>query len=61
MSISKNLQKRPLECLRLASELLYLARETPYPELKAQFTRMAAMWSNQVNHAPSEDGVASRA
>jgi CheY-like chemotaxis protein len=41
---SQILQKRQLECLRLASELLYLARKTPNRALKAQFFRSAAMW-----------------
>ena len=38
--------KRQLECLRLASELQYLARETPDADLKAWLLRSAAMWTD---------------
>jgi hypothetical protein len=41
-------QKRELECLRLASDLRQLSRESPDPEFKAHFLRAADVWANQV-------------
>ena len=40
-------QKRELECLRLASDLRQLARETLSPDLKAHCLRLAKQWSDE--------------
>ncbi len=52
--------KRELECLRLAAELTQLARETSDPDLKSQFLRAAAMWSNQALQGHKDDGEPSQ-
>ena len=57
MSVSEDLRKRQLECLRLAAELRQLASETSDPDLKAQFHRTAAMWSSQADQDDLEDGM----
>lgn len=54
MSDSENDQKRELECLRLASDLTQLAKETLNPDLKAHCLRMAAVFTSQV-HGSLED------
>jgi hypothetical protein len=41
-------QKRESECLRLASDLRQMSRETLSPNLKAHCLRMAAVWTDQV-------------
>jgi hypothetical protein len=41
-------QKHELECLRLASELMQLSRETLNPNLKAHCLRMAGVWTDRV-------------
>jgi hypothetical protein len=46
--------KRQLECLRLASELAELAKNTQDPDLKARFLRMAEVWSDHANQGHSE-------
>ncbi len=48
-----------LECLRLASDLKQLARETLDPELKAQCLRMAKQWSGEADD-PAEDDTGGR-
>jgi hypothetical protein len=40
-------QKRELECLRLASDLRQLAKETLDPDLRAHCLRMAKHWSGE--------------
>jgi hypothetical protein len=40
-------EKRQLECLRLASDLRQLAKDTLNPELKAHCLRMAKQWSGE--------------
>jgi hypothetical protein len=47
MSDSECQRKRDLECLRLASDLLQLARDTLNPHLEAHCLRMAKLWSDQ--------------
>jgi hypothetical protein len=47
VSDSNNEQKRALECLRLASDLMQLSRETLNPNLKAHCLRMAGVWTDQ--------------
>jgi hypothetical protein len=42
-------QMRELECLRLASELRQLAKETLSPDLKAHCLRMAKQWSDEAD------------
>ena len=48
MSDSNDERKRGLECLRLASDLMQLSRETLDPELKAHCLRMVGVWTDQV-------------
>jgi hypothetical protein len=55
MSDSKDDQKRALECLRLASDLIQLAAATPNPDLKAHCVRMAGLWTDLAEHAPIRD------
>jgi hypothetical protein len=45
-------RKRQLECLRLASDLTQLGRDTLNPDLKAHCVRMAQMWSDLSFQAP---------
>ena len=45
--MSDSERKRELECLRLASDLMQLASDTPNPDLRAHCLRMAKIWSNQ--------------
>jgi hypothetical protein len=47
VSDSNDEQKRELECLRLASDLMQLSRETLNPDLKAHCLRMAGVWTDQ--------------
>jgi hypothetical protein len=48
-------QKRELECLRLASDLRQLAKETLDPDLRAHCLRMAKQWSNQADKLAKDD------
>jgi hypothetical protein len=48
VSDSNNEQKRALDCLRLASDLRQLSRETLNPNFKAHCLRMAGVWADQV-------------
>jgi hypothetical protein len=41
-------QKRESECLRLASKLRQMSRETLNPNLKTHCLRMAGVWTDQV-------------
>jgi hypothetical protein len=47
-------RKRGLECLRLASDLKQLAKDTLNPDLKAHFLRMAEAWSGEAEKNPAE-------
>jgi hypothetical protein len=49
VSDTKNQRKRELECLRLASDLAQLARDTLNPDLRAHCVRMAKLWSDQAD------------
>ena len=49
VSDSKNQRKRELECLRLASDLRQLGRDTLNPDLRAHCVRMAKLWSDQAD------------
>ena len=46
---------RELECLRLASELRQLAKETLAPDLKAHCLRMAKQWSDEADERAKDD------
>ena len=48
-------QMRELECLRLASELRQLAKETLSPDLKAHCLRMAKQWSDEADEGAKDD------
>jgi hypothetical protein len=52
MPDSESDQKRDLECLRLASDLVQLASATLNPELKAHCHRMAGILNDQVKQGP---------
>ncbi len=56
MSGSENDSKLELECLRLASDLRQLAKETLDPALKAHCLRMAMQWSGEVDE-PARDNT----
>jgi hypothetical protein len=45
MSSSNNAHEYALLCIRLAAECRGLATDVPEPELRAQFLRMASMWT----------------
>jgi hypothetical protein len=55
VSDSNNEQKHELECLRLASDLMQLSRETLTPNLKAHCLRMAGVWTDQVAQGMTGD------
>jgi hypothetical protein len=48
-------QKRELECLRLASDLRQLAKETLDPDLRAHCLRMAKHWSGEGDEPAKDD------
>jgi hypothetical protein len=48
-------QKRELECLRLASDLRQLAKETLDPDLKAHCFWMAKQWSDKADDPAKDD------
>jgi hypothetical protein len=48
-------RKRELECLRLASDLRQLAKETLAPDLRAHCLRMAKHWSDQADGPAKDD------
>jgi hypothetical protein len=54
MSASNDDRKRELECLRLASDLMQLASDTPNPYLKAHCLRMAKIWCSEAEKNPAE-------
>jgi hypothetical protein len=54
--------KHDLECLRLASDLMQLFRDTRNAELRAHCVRMAAYWADRANGSrtdgpPSPDNL----
>jgi hypothetical protein len=53
VSNSNNERKRALECLRLASDLMQLSRETLDPNLKAHCLRMAGVWTDRAAPGPT--------
>jgi len=55
VSNSNDEQKRALECLRLASDLMQLSKETLNPNLKAHCLRMAGVWTHQAAPGPTRD------
>jgi hypothetical protein len=55
VSDSENDNKRELECLRLASDLMQLSRETLNPNLKAHCLRMAEVWTDQAALGLTDD------
>jgi hypothetical protein len=57
VSDSNNEQKRALECLRLASDLMQLSRETLNLNLKAHCLRMAGVWTDQAALGPTDDAA----
>jgi hypothetical protein len=48
-------QKRELQCLRLASDLRQLAKQTLKPDLKAHCLRMAKQWSDEADEPAKDD------
>ena len=40
-----NVEKYALMCMRLAAECRGLAADVPEPDLRAQFLRLASMWT----------------
>jgi hypothetical protein len=55
MSTSENDSKFELECLRLASDLKQLAKETLDPDLKAHCLWMARQWSGEADEPAQDD------
>ena len=55
MPESDNELKHDLECLRLASELMQMSRDTLNPDLEAHCVQMAKYWSDQADRGPAED------
>ena len=49
-------RKRQLECLRLASDLVQLAKGDLDPVLKAHCLRMASAWTDQAQKAAPSGG-----
>jgi hypothetical protein len=46
--------KHDLECLRLASDLIQMSRDTLNPALRAHCDRMASFWSDQAGRRPND-------
>ena len=46
MSKSDELQKKALECMRLAADCLQLAHATDNADLKAHFVEVAKVWTS---------------
>jgi hypothetical protein len=55
MSDSNNEQRRALECLRLASDLMQLSKEALNPNLKAHCLRLAGVWTDQATLGSTDD------
>jgi hypothetical protein len=60
VSNSNNEQKRALECLRLASDLMQLSKETLNLHLKAHCLRMADVWTDRAARRPTHDPAPSK-
>ena len=54
MDDSENDSRVELECLRLASDLKQLAKDTLNPDLKAHCLRMAKHWSGEGDEPPAK-------
>jgi hypothetical protein len=54
MSDSERQRQRELECMRLASDLVQLAKDILDPDLKAHCRRAAKIWSDQADQAPQD-------
>jgi hypothetical protein len=50
--VSNNLQKHPLECLRLAEDCMRLASAATDPALQSHFIRMAKEWTALAEQGP---------
>jgi hypothetical protein len=55
VSNSADKVKHDLECLRLASDLMQLSRETSNPDLQAHCARMSAYWVERADSRPQQD------
>ncbi len=55
VSDSNNKQKRELECLRLASDLRQLSKETLDPHFRAHCLRMADVWTDLAARGLTDD------
>ncbi len=55
MSNTASELKYDRECLRLASDLMQLSRQTLNPDLQAHCVRMATYWAEQVDGNPNKD------
>lgn len=53
-------RKRELECLRLTSDLLQLAKETLDPDFRAHCLRMAKHWSDEADESAEDSTGADR-
>ena len=56
MSESNHSDKHALECLRLAADCRELAKNTPDPELKLHYLKMAEHWSALSVSGPTPSG-----
>ena len=56
MSVSDNMPRHELECMRLASDCMQLAGDVDRPVLRSHFIRMARVWTNLANRDPSGTG-----
>jgi hypothetical protein len=57
MSDSENDIKLELECLRLASDLEQLAKDTLNPDLKAHCLRIVKQWSGEADVPAKTTGI----
>ncbi len=57
MDDSENDSRFELECLRLASDLKQLAKDTLNPDLKAHCLRMAKHWSGEAGAPAKTTGI----
>lgn len=55
MSSTAGELKHDLECLRLASDLMQLSRDTRNPDLQAHCLRMAAYWTGRAGSGPQHN------
>jgi hypothetical protein len=54
VSEADNELKLDLECLRLASDLMQLSRDSLNPDLQAHCIQMAKYWSERANGDPNQ-------